>query len=420
MSANGPPPNGDAPTIPQRKTRYMHASMRASTACSTIASLRYTEIPPWTTLPHDLPHSPSASAGSWCGFDLPAQLAEAERLEADSAKPGFWDDPQTAQQAMRRITRLRATVERWQRLQVHADTCRELLDLARESDDEVMAHQIADDAATLFNEAEEAETALVLSGEYDERSAIVAIHAGAGGADAQDWAQMLLRMLTRWAESRGYASRLLDASRGEEAGIKSATLEISGEFAYGYVKAERGVHRLVRLSPFDAAHARHTSFALVEALPEAEGDVDVRISPDEVSIETFGASGPGGQHMQKSSTAVRILHHPTGTVVTCQNERSQLQNRETAMTILRSRLMELELERRAEERARLKGEHVAVGWGSQIRSYVLHPYKLVKDHRTGAESTNPDAVLDGAIDPFVRAYLLSGIDPQSGAPESAR
>jgi peptide chain release factor 2 len=221
---------------------------------------------------------------------------------------------------------------------------------------------------------------------------------------------MLLRMYTRWAERRGYKAQVLDLSTGEEAGIKSVTIEISGDHAYGYSKAERGVHRLVRLSPFDAAHARHTSFALVEVLPEAEGDVDVQIDPDDLQIDTFKASGAGGQHVQKNSTAVRITHRPSGVVVSCQNERSQLQNKEAALKILRSRLMVIALRERAEERAKLKGEHIAAGWGNQIRSYILHPYKMVKDHRTGYESTNPELVLDGELDPLIRTYLISSVE----------
>jgi peptide chain release factor 2 len=217
-------------------------------------------------------------------------------------------------------------------------------------------------------------------------------------------------MYTRWAERRGYKAQVLDLSTGEEAGIKSVTIEISGDHAYGYSKAERGVHRLVRLSPFDAAHARHTSFALVEVLPEAEGDVDVQIDPDDLQIDTFKASGAGGQHVQKNSTAVRITHRPSGVVVSCQNERSQLQNKEAALKILRSRLMVIALRERAEERAKLKGEHIAAGWGNQIRSYILHPYKMVKDHRTGYESTNPELVLDGELDPLIRTYLISSVE----------
>ncbi len=304
---------------------------------------------------------------------------------------------------------MREVSGRWLDLEERVKTAAELLALALEAGDAEMAAQVAEEAPGLAAEAEERELEAVLAGEYDERGAVIAVHAGAGGADSQDWAEMLLRMFTRWAQARGYTAGLLDLSPGEEAGVKSATLEVAGSFAYGYAKAERGVHRLVRLSPFDAGHARHTSFALVEVLPEAEDDVDVAIDPDDLTIDTFKASGAGGQHVQKNSTAVRITHAPSGLVVSCQNERSQLQNKETALRILRSRLMELELERQAQERARLKGEHIAAGWGNQIRSYVLHPYKMVKDHRTGVESANPDEVLDGALDPFIRAYLRASV-----------
>jgi peptide chain release factor 2 len=221
---------------------------------------------------------------------------------------------------------------------------------------------------------------------------------------------MLFRMYTRWAERAGFKAEVLDLSEGEEAGIKSVTIEITGEHAYGYAKAERGVHRLVRLSPFDSAHARHTSFALVEVLPESEGDVDVQINPDDLKIDVFKASGAGGQHVQKNSTAIRITHRPSGLVVTCQNERSQLQNKEVALRILRSRLMEIAIRERLEERAKLKGDHIAAGWGNQIRSYVLHPYKMVKDHRSGFESTNPELVLDGELKPLMKAYLLSSVE----------
>ena len=250
---------------------------------------------------------------------------------------------------------------------------------------------------------------VVFSGQYDNRTAILAVHAGAGGTESQDWAQMLLRMYLRWAERKGYKGRILDSSPGEEAGIKSALVEVQGRLAYGYLKTEHGVHRLVRISPFDASRSRHTSFALVEVLPEAEGDIDVEINADDLRIDTFGAGGHGGQNVQKNATAVRITHLPTNIVVTCQNERSLTQNRETAMKVLRARLMEVEVKKRAEEQAKLKGERVSAEWGSQIRSYVLHPYKLVKDHRSGYESTDPNAVLDGDIDALLEAYLIATV-----------
>jgi len=245
------------------------------------------------------------------------------------------------------------------------------------------------------------------SGEYDDRNAILSIHAGAGGTESQDWAQMLMRMYLRWAERRGYQAEVLDVSPGEEAGIKSAVIDVSGDYATGYLKSEHGVHRLVRLSPFDADHARHTSFALVEVMPEAEADVDVKIAPEDLKVETFRSSGPGGQHMQKTSSAVRLTHLPTGLTVSCQSERSQHQNKEIAMKIMFSRLLEVELERRAEARAKIKGKRIAAGWGNQIRSYVLHPYKMVKDHRTDYQTSDTEAVLDGELDGFVSAYLRS-------------
>ena len=257
---------------------------------------------------------------------------------------------------------------------------------------------------------EEMEFQETLGGEYDGNSAVLAIHAGAGGTESQDWAEMLLRMYLRWCEKRRYKAEVIETSVGEEAGIKSALIEIEGDYAYGYLKSERGVHRLVRLSPFDADHARHTSFALVEVLPEVESGTDVTINAEDLKIDAYGSSGPGGQHMQKTSSAIRITHIPTGIVVTCQNERSQTRNKETAMKVLASRLLELELEKNAEEQAKLKGEHVSAGWGNQIRSYVLHPYKMVKDHRSNFESSNPDAVLDGDLDEVIRAYLKSTLE----------
>jgi len=235
------------------------------------------------------------------------------------------------------------------------------------------------------------------------------VHAGAGGTEAQDWAQMLLRMYLRWAERRGYKAEVLEATPGEEAGIKSAVVEITGEYAYGYLRSEHGVHRLVRLSPFDADHARHTSFALVEALPEAEKNTDIKINPDEVKMETFRSSGPGGQNVQKTSTAVRLIHLPTGITVSIQSQRSQSQNREIALRILHSRLLEKELGRRREEMERIKGKYVSAEFGNQIRSYVLHPYKLVKDHRTGIETSNATGVLDGELDQLIEGYLRAQV-----------
>ena len=346
---------------------------------------------------------------SWCAFDiadLESQLAE---LERKSAEPDLWQDQERAQRLMRQMGGIRGVIERWRGMESRVSDALTLAQLSVEEEDPSVEGEIEAEIERVSRELERQEFELLLGGEYDSRNAILAIHAGAGGTEAQDWAEMLLRMYLRWAEQRGYKAEVLEASPGEEAGIKSATVEVVGDHAYGYLKSERGVHRLVRLSPFDADHARHTSFVLVEVMPEAEHDVEVSIGPDDLKVDFFRASGPGGQHVQKTSTAVRVTHVPSGVVVTCQNERSQFQNRETAMRVLRARLLEVELANRAEEQARLKGEHVSAGWGNQIRSYVLHPYKMVKDHRTGLEVHNPTAVLDGDIDPFIEAYLKTTI-----------
>ncbi len=310
---------------------------------------------------------------------------------------------------MRQLAELKGEAERWRTLEKKVAELLEFAELASEEDEPSLADEIDSEIDKACSELEELEFSLALSGEYDRRSAFLAVHAGAGGTEAQDWAEMLLRMYLRWAERHHYRAEVVEVSPGEEAGIKSALIEVEGPYAYGYLKSERGVHRLVRLSPFDASHSRHTSFALVEVLPEATRDVDATLEPDDLKIDFFRASGPGGQHVQKTSTAVRITHIPTGLVVTCQNERSQFQNKETALKVLQSRLLELELAKRAEEQARLKGEHVAAGWGNQIRSYVLHPYKMVKDHRTDCETSDPNAVLDGDLDDFMKTYLKSTI-----------
>jgi peptide chain release factor 2 len=304
---------------------------------------------------------------------------------------------------MRQLAEQKRVVDRWRGMEQKADELAELISLG----DDSLAAEIEAEVAKLALRLDGMELEAAFSSEYDARNAILSIHAGAGGTESQDWAQMLMRMYLRWAERRRYKAEVLDVSPGEEAGIKSVVIGINGDYANGYLRSEHGVHRLVRLSPFDADHARHTSFALVEVMPEAEADVDVRIEPDDLKVETFRSSGPGGQHMQKTSSAVRLTHLPSGLAVSCQSERSQHQNKEIAMKILRSRLLELELVKRAEERSKLKGKHVAAGWGNQIRSYVLHPYKMVKDHRTDYQSGNTEAVLDGEMDGFINAYLRS-------------
>jgi len=353
---------------------------------------------------------PASDSHSFGGvFDLARKENEVRALEEQTADPEFWADPAQAQQTMRRLTALREEVRRFQELEQGVQEALALLDLAEAEEDEALLQELEREAARLTAAVDRLESELMLSGPYDQRAAILAIHAGAGGTESQDWAQMLLRMYLRWAERRGFRTEILDLTPGEEAGIKSVTVEIEGPYAYGYLKSERGVHRLVRISPFDAAHRRHTSFALVEVLPEVEENIDVTIDPDDLRIDVFRASGPGGQNVQKNSTAVRIVHLPTGITVSCQSERSLAQNRETALKILRARLIELRMRQIEEEKARLKGEHVAAGWGNQIRSYVLHPYTLVKDHRTGYETSDATAVLDGELDDLILAYLRSQI-----------
>ena len=353
------------------------------------------------------PISPSASVTFWCVFDIPTLEQQAKELEETSVQPGFWDDTQAAQATMKRLSSLNTRIDTWRGLEKRSTEAKELIELAESDDDSGMIEELQQEADSMIAELEKLELELTFNGPYDRRDAIMAIHAGAGGTESQDWAEMLLRMYLRWADKQGFATQVLDSTAGEEAGIKSAMFEVKGELAYGYLTSERGVHRLVRLSPFDSDHARHTSFALVEVLPEAEGAAEVNIESDDLRIDIFRASGHGGQHVQKNSTAVRITHLPTGLVVVCQNERSQSRNKESALKVLEARLLEKEVERQAEKRAKIKGEHVAAGWGNQIRSYVLHPYKMVKDHRTDFEVSNAEGVLEGDLDPFITAYLRS-------------
>ena len=317
-------------------------------------------------------------------------------------EPGFWDDQERAAKVSAEHSRAQRKLERYNSLAAEIDDLEALEELAAE--DASIAAELATQREGVESLLADLEMERLFAGRFDSGDAVVSIHAGAGGTDSQDWAEMLLRMYLRWADKRGYKSDVLDLMAGEEAGIKSATLEIRGRNAYGYLRGERGVHRLVRISPYDASKARHTSFALAEVMPEVESEAEVNINPDDLRIDTFRASGHGGQNVQKNSTAVRITHLPTGIVVTCQNERSQGRNKESALKVLEARLLEKELEKKAEEASRLKGAHVSAEWGNQIRSYVLHPYKMVKDHRTGFETSDAEAVLDGDLDPILRAY----------------
>ncbi len=306
---------------------------------------------------------------------------------------------------MKRMAVLREEVENWLKVRQRAVDASEL---AQMGDDNLLP-DLETECQLLETELEQREFEAMLSGKYDHGNALLAIHAGAGGVDAQDWVEMLQRMYLRWAENKGFEADVLDLSEGEEAGVKSVTIAVNGRHAYGYLRPEKGVHRLVRLSPFDAAHRRHTSFALVEVLPQVEEEYDIAVDSNDIRVDVYRSSGAGGQNVQKNATAVRLTHIPTGLVVTCQNERSQMQNRENAMRVLKARLLELKEEQQVEELAEIRGEYTKAEWGSQIRSYVLHPYQMVKDHRTDYEVGNAQGVLNGALDGFIEAYLRENV-----------
>lgn len=330
------------------------------------------------------------------------------------ADPSFWDDNSRAQKVISELNSLRGLVERMHKLESQHEDLEVMIELAAEENDMDLFREADQAAAKLRADIDDFELELMLSGPYDKNNAIVELHPGAGGTESQDWAAILMRMYTRWAEDKGYKVEVLDYLDGEEAGIKSVTLLIKGHNAYGYLKAEKGVHRLVRISPFDASGRRHTSFASVDVIPEIDDDIEVEIRPEELRIDVFRSSGAGGQHVNTTDSAVRITHLPTGIVVTCQSERSQIQNRERAMRLLKARLYELRRQQQEEELAKLRGEQKEIAWGSQIRSYVFHPYSLVKDHRTGHETANVQAVVDGALDPFIEAYLRWQLALQQG------
>ena len=330
-------------------------------------------------------------------------------LEAQASNPDLWADQSHAHSIMQRLARANEQSSSWRALEDLLNSTEELVALVDSADTSLLS-DIGQEASRLAKLVEEYEIATLLDGPYDGQPAFIQVQAGAGGVDSQDWAQMLERMYLRWAEQQGWKTTIIDEMEGEEAGIKSATIELRGLFAYGYAKAEAGVHRLVRLSPFDQAHRRHTSFARVEVMPEVEDAAEIEINPEDIRVDVYRAGGHGGQGVNTTDSAVRLTHLATGIVVTCQNERSQLQNKETAMKVLRGRLLERQIEEQREERLKLRGEYREAAWGNQIRSYVLHPYNMVKDHRTDVETSNTQAVLDGEILPFVEAYLRQGID----------
>jgi peptide chain release factor 2 len=341
----------------------------------------------------------------WCVFDLAHKKTQITDLETESMAEDFWADNRRAQAHMQQLNALREEVTTWESIAERLNDLHGLAGLLEEEPDEGMQEEVAQDLAAIEQEVEKLQFALMLNGEHDTRDAIVSIHAGSGGVDAQDWAEMLFRMYLRWAERHNFRTLVYEYNEGEEAGIKSATIEISGRYAYGYLRSEIGTHRLIRLSQFDAAHRRHTSFAKVEVLPDIEDTIEITIRPEDIEVDTYRSTGAGGQHVNKTDSAVRMRHIPTGIVVTCQNERSQIQNREVALKILKVRLYERELKKQEEEMARLKGEHVQADFGTQIRTVTVHPYNIVKDHRTNYETSDTEGYLNGDVDPFIYAYL---------------
>ncbi len=338
-------------------------------------------------------------------LDLEGRKKRIAEIDAIISAPDFWNNPEGGQAIMQEKKRLESKVDHYNSLAGKMDDLEVMIELAKEESDADLEQDIVDTLAEISKDLDAFELETILNGEYDDNNAILSIHPGAGGTESQDWAEMLYRMYVRWAERHGYKVDVLDYLDGDEAGIKSVTLMISGENAYGYLKSEKGVHRMVRISPFDASGRRHTSFTAVEVMPEVENDTTIEIDDKDLKVDTYRSSGAGGQHVNKTESAVRITHIPTGIVVQCQNERSQIQNRATAMKMLTSRLVEEKIKQQEAEIARLQGEQQDIGWGSQIRSYVFHPYTLVKDHRTNYEKGNVNAVMDGDIDEFINAWL---------------
>lgn len=323
------------------------------------------------------------------------------------ADPGFWNDQEAAQKIINEVNGLKSYSENFEALEERIENLEVSYELVKEENDQELFQELSGEMTEIISDINEFELLMLLSEPYDANNAILELHPGAGGTESQDWASMLLRMYQRWAEAKDFKVEMLDYLAGEEAGVKSVTLLIKGHNAYGYLKAEKGVHRLVRISPFDSSGRRHTSFASCDIMPEMSDDVDIDIRTEDLKVDTYRASGAGGQHVNTTDSAVRITHVPTNVIVTCQNERSQIKNREAAMKMLKSKLYQLEIEKQQQELAEIRGEQKEIGWGSQIRSYVFHPYSMVKDHRTNTEMGNTQAVMDGEIDPFIDAYLRS-------------
>ena len=340
-------------------------------------------------------------------FDVARLKTEIEELENKAAEPGFWDDIESSQKVLQKTKSLKTKVEKYERLAAELEDLRTLNELGMEEDDAGVIPEIGEGLQKVKESLEKLKLETFLTGPYDKNNAILTLHAGAGGTEAQDWVEMLLRMYTRWAEKHGYTVRTLDYLPGDEAGVKSVTINIIGENAYGCLKSENGVHRLVRISPFDASGRRHTSFASAEVMPELDDEIEVDIDPEDLRIDTYRSTGAGGQHINKTDSAVRITHIPTGVVVSCQTERSQFQNKDTAMKMLKAKLMDLKEREHKEKIEDLKGIQLEIAWGSQIRSYVFCPYTLVKDHRTDSETADVGAVMDGDLDKFINAYLAS-------------
>lgn len=348
----------------------------------------------------------SGSKNSGGLFDIDRKRLDIRELEEKIAAPGFWDDNEAAQKLLKERTAMEKDVETWDRVCRQLADAKVLIELGEEEEDEATLAEVHDLMDALEKDVDNTEFQKMLSGPHDKSACYLSINAGAGGTESQDWAEMLLRMYLRYCEQKGWKTTITEFQPGDVAGIKGATVAVAGEFAYGYLKAENGIHRLVRISPFDSSARRHTSFASVFAFPEIEDDIDIKVSESDLRVDTYRSSGAGGQHVNTTDSAVRITHNPTGIVVACQSERSQHMNRDTAMKMLRAKLFEREMQEREAQAAAIAGVKKEIGWGSQIRSYVLHPYRMVKDLRTGVESGNPDAVLDGALEEFIVAFLM--------------